>query len=127
MAATAALQRYQQSVIEQQLAENPPTVAERVLEAVYGPLEAAFDTIGLGDPTMRFAVVTIASAAALYFFKPMLFFVNASQGDKPVIVPKRWSFLEGDTERKQKNPQLYTAVPWWLAAIGAGAAVSLLI
>lgn len=127
MAATAALQRYQQSVLEQQLAENPPTVAERILDAVYGPLENAFALIGLSDPTMRFAVVTISTAAAIYFFKPMMFFVNASSGDKPVIVPKRWSFLEGDAERKQKNPQLYTAVPWWLAAIGAGAAVSLLI
>lgn len=127
MAATAALQRYQQSVLEQQMAENPPTVAERILDAVYSPLENAFAIIGLADPTMRFAVVTISTAAAIYFFKPMLFFVNASTGDKPQIVPKRWSFLEGDSELKRKNPQLYTAVPWWLAAIGAGAAVSLLI
>ena len=109
------------------MAANPPSVAERVLDIVYTPLETGFATIGLSDPMMRFAVVTIASAAAIYFFKPMLFFVNASTGDKPQIVPKRWSFLEGDSERKHKNPQLYTAVPWWLAAIGAGAAVSLLI
>lgn len=72
--------------------------------------EQFFMSVGLDSPVKRFAAGSVAVGGALVTLQPEMMFSGGS--------PRPWSIVSQDAEA--------TPIPWWLVAVGAGAAIGTL-
>lgn len=126
MAFQAAARRYYEQM--GQIEPVPePTAVEQALQTVYGPLENGFAAIGLENHLLRFGVVTTIATAVLFYWKPSFAFAHLQGPKVSGAIAKRWKLYGATAEQIEQAPELYTWVPWWLAAFGIGAATALLV
>lgn len=105
---------------------NEPSVLERVMQ----PIEGSLYSMGLMEnqysPLLRFSVGAVGAGVLLYWLKPAWAFVEVNTKDRKYVLPREWQ-LTADPRALENNPQLFTAVPWWMAAIGAGVVFALFV
>lgn len=83
-----------------------------VVDAIYEPIEAGLDKVGLMRgkyaPSLRFITGAGLTAAALWITEPSFMF--STDG-----TPKQWALTAGSNSKVET-----TALPWWLASLAGG-------
>lgn len=75
-------------------------------------IDSALGQLGLITPTRRFLAVAFVVGAVLYYAKPSIMFFDG--------VPRPWSLFGGGGDPDDGGIPA-TSLPWWLAAVIAGA------
>jgi hypothetical protein len=92
-------------------------------EPILQPVDTVLTTAGLYTPTRRFLGVAALVGGILYYYKPDSMFFDG--------YPRPWSWMSkpggggGDHPLNSVIPP--TSLPWWLAALLAGAAAALFL
>ena len=94
------------------------------------PIEQTLYTMGLANsPTswlVRMAVGALGTGILLFIAEPSWAFVNKTVDDKAYTFPKDWT-VTANPRALEANPELFTRVPWWLAAVIVGVAFGTLV
>lgn len=88
---------------------------ERLIDAIYTPIENILVGLGIRGPLGTFAALSLVSAGVLMFVKPAMMFRHNGMA-------RPWSMTADDNQQHEA-----TALPWWLASILIGGAAAVFI
>lgn len=87
--------------LDQIISGPPPSVAEKIM----APIEGSMQALGLNTPLLRFGGGFAATGMALNLAQPSLMFTADGEAREWIVGSQR---------------QDATALPWWMASMGAG-------